>query len=403
MNRLELQEYESRVVEFPAETARLIEQNLHDVFDLNVTLEREQYRLRARNFVGTVVLPGLEIRIQPKCGTRSLFYLLTYAYKLAQLRREILPHGHVDDVREFLLSILASQIDDLLRSGLRAGYVEYRDRLSAIRGRLLLREMLVSRARHEVRVPCLFEEFTVDNPYNRVLRYALGALAPPRDPRTRLRLRRARRALSDVAHRRYSTGEIAGLHYDRLTSHYEPIHQLCRLLLDGSGIENTDGPFPLGTFLVDMNRVFEDFVAEWLRERVSAPLEVSTQHPGHLDRGRKLQIRPDLVLTHGGRPIVVADTKYKALDEDGRPSRADAYQALAYARSLRVRTALLIYASSASSRTFATIDGENALTTVGLDLQKPPPQIEAELTSLLGLMQENRLGSREAAPAANGE
>jgi 5-methylcytosine-specific restriction endonuclease McrBC regulatory subunit McrC len=47
--------------------------------------------------------------------------------------------------------------------------------------------------------------------------------------------------------------------YDRLSAHYEPIHALCRLILRCRGAEDDQGALPMGSFLVNMNALFEKF------------------------------------------------------------------------------------------------------------------------------------------------
>ena len=81
-----------------SETAVFLQRHFQRKLEVLPTATAGRYRLAAGSHVGTVVAPGLEIRIRPKCGTRNLFFLLSYAYRLADIRRELVEHEQIDDV-----------------------------------------------------------------------------------------------------------------------------------------------------------------------------------------------------------------------------------------------------------------------------------------------------------------
>lgn len=108
-----------------------------------------------------------------------------------------------------------------------------------------------------------------------------------------------------------------------------------RRVRDTTGVTAQDpGDVRLGGFLVDMAKVFEDFLTV-------ARTEALRPHGGwcraqdrcHLDVDDLIAIRPDLVRYRGGMPLAVMDAKYKAEKPAGFPD-ADLYQMLAYDRSI---------------------------------------------------------------------
>jgi 5-methylcytosine-specific restriction enzyme subunit McrC len=50
--------------------------------------------------------------------------------------------------------------------------------------------------------------------------------------------------------------------YNRLNGEYRQIHRLCGLFLQGASLSEELGPFEFRTFLLDMNKLFEDFVSK---------------------------------------------------------------------------------------------------------------------------------------------
>lgn len=80
------------------------------------------------------------------------------------------------------------------------------------------------------------------------------------------RLQRLRHIFGQIRRRVFRPPEIDRVHYDRLTEHYRSLHALCKLLLLGRGLEHESGCFPMGSFLVDMNALFESYVTRWFVE-----------------------------------------------------------------------------------------------------------------------------------------
>jgi 5-methylcytosine-specific restriction enzyme subunit McrC len=140
------------------------------------------------------------------------------------------------------------------------------------------------------------------------------------------------------------TAEVA---LDRLTEDYRPLLDLCGLVRDGLAGGRNEGAVTCPAFLLDMERVFERYVtAGFVAALGGGPVHVAVQPTfaasvavaGQPD----LCMRPDLVVLREGRPVLVADVKWKRVA--GTPLvTADLYQVLAYATALGVQRAVLIY------------------------------------------------------------
>jgi 5-methylcytosine-specific restriction enzyme subunit McrC len=96
-----------------------------------------------------------------------------------------------------------------------------------------------------------------------------------------------------------------------------------------------------------MPKLFESFVAEWLKQNAPAEWTVTAQHTAKLKANAELTYRIDLFLKDrkSGRPIAILDTKYKATE---LPIESDIQQVIAYAVETGVRHAVLVYPNSRS-------------------------------------------------------
>lgn len=195
------------------------------------------------------------------------------------------------------------------------------------------------------------------------------------------RLRKLRVAFAGLTRRRFRPVDFDELVYDRLNAAYESIHGLCRVILQGRGAEDGAGTLPMGSLLVNMDTLFEQFVAEWLRQHLPPPWRVEAQETVRLDESGGFSIRPDLVLYHGSERRLVADTKHQLAE--GRPSVGHLYQILAYCRALRLRTGVLLYPDlDQPGDRLVVADGANALHADGVDLRKSWAEIEEGMRRL---------------------
>lgn len=380
---LRLQEHGQVDLRLEESTAVYLERAYEHALDVRM-LGVGLYRVTAKSHVGVIVAPRLEILITPKCGLANTMAMIGWAYDLAAFRDERTLLADVKDFREALVALFLTECERLLRQGIRRGYGEREDDLVSMRGRLRVDAHARRGPGSAWRLPCRFEEFTGDVPFNQVLRYTLEQIGPPPAPRFASRLQRLRHLLQELSLVRFRPSDIEAFSYDRLNEHYRPVHALCRLILEARGVELEQGSMSTGSLLVDMNRLFEAFLARWLQAHLRAPWSLRSQWQSTLDQGQQVAIRPDLVLLREGRPVLVADTKYKV--DKVRPSREDAYQALAYCRGLGVRQCVLIYPDLGRDGSRVTVrDGENAIGVAGIPLGRSWAEV---LEAMEGLARE---------------
>ncbi len=95
-------------------------------------------------------------------------------------------------------------------------------------------------------------------------------------------------------------------------------------------------------FMVNMARLYELFVSEWLRKNLRDGIILKAQETIKIGDSSALQFRIDMLLLDGatGEARYVLDTKYKT---HGSPGSDDVAQVVAYATAKRCKEAILIY------------------------------------------------------------
>ena len=342
---IRLTEYQNWLGDLSEEEAEYILLHLSPKVAIRRRVQDDKYVLNPNQYVGIVTLPsGRRLESYPKVPVRNLFYMLGVAYDLpSPFRDELAKYAQLDELLEFVVSFFADLVERRLDQGLYRSYVEQEDNLMAVRGRILFAEDVRHNYVLRHRTYCRYAEFSWDIPENQIIRqvtYLLGGWGLR--PNLRRRLHRLDGALSEITSVTLPASIISGFQYNRLNEDYRHLHQLCRLFLEGSSLSEESGPFDFQTFLVNMDKLFEKFVTEILRERALSDMVVDEQVSTYLGHDHKVLMRPDILVSEGERVVLVADCKYKRL-EPNEFKNHDVYQMLAYCTATRVQRGVLIY------------------------------------------------------------
>ena len=325
-------------------------------------------RIHARSWVGLVRFSTFDVQIVPKLAgdNLGLVELIDYATGLDSLARYPSVRtiaGAGTSLFDLVALLFVEACERVLRTGLLSDYCEVEDDLPVLRGRLLIRQQVLKHFGRIDRLRCQYDEYLSNIPENQLLLAGLTACAGRVvHPIVAMRVRRL---LGIVAEACTLDGcdlrqVRSGLIYNRMNEHYREPHALAWMILDGLGIDDiySSGRHRCFAFLLDMNRLFENFVARWFGELfLSSLYRVLPQRRDrsilwNADLGRPYKaIIPDLLVEHRkeqGRYLPV-DAKYKLYDER-TISSGDIYQtflyAYAYGQTHVLPTALLLYPAS---------------------------------------------------------
>ena len=315
---------------------------------LQVDELRQGLRFRSKSWVGVVRFSQFEVRILPKLagGDLRLVELIEFTTGLDALRRYPSVRRLAADgahMLDLLILLLVEECEKILRVGLRTDYVEEEDELPVVRGRLLADRQFFERFGRVDRVICRYDDRQQDVLDNQLLAFALGVGSK------RTSHRYVRRKTRQLGHVFMSVCDPVALDlrlsrqqmfYDRLNEHYRTAHELSWLVLDALGISDvfSTGQYRVFSFLLDMKRLFEQFVlkiVEWLLH--STTFSVHHQHANrsvirHAATNKPYKrVVPDILVQGPSRAVrLVLDAKYKLYDTI-RVSSADVYQAFLYA------------------------------------------------------------------------
>lgn len=112
--------------------------------------------------------------------------------------------------------------------------------------------------------------------------------------------------------------------------------------LDFTGPAHEIGGNAMLPFLIDMAKLYESFVTEWLIKNLPNHIRLKKQEQVKIGIGQAVDFYIDIVLENKltGKPICLLDTKYKVTDT---PSSSDLQQVIAYSKALGCNQAFLVY------------------------------------------------------------
>lgn len=347
------------------------------------------WELRPGGKVGAVRVGEVDVRVVPKVDIERLVFLLSYRLRGVAWQEFVVPVEAEQDIVHVLAEMFTRSVTEAIRPGLLQGYRVTEEALAVVRGRILIDEQLKRRPGTWLPIEVSYDDFTVDNPENRVLRAALERLQ--RNPLVSADVRRRMGVLllqfADVT-RLVPGMPLPDWRITRLNRRYDIALDLARLVLASSSFDHRVGSVSVDGFILDVPKIFEDFVSAVLGDVFPGLLpgsSVMDQYPTTLDERAEVDMRPDILwIDDQLRPLAVIDAKYKEEKVSGFPN-ADLYQCLAYATALSLPRAHLIYAKGNAQVRKYTVRGNGLVISAhALDLSLPPGELLAQVQMVAG-------------------
>lgn len=341
--------------------------------------------------VGAVQIGDLLVEVKPKdkIGISQILFLLSYA-KDPGFRPDNIEAKQTSDLWSALGESLARLSERATMRGVLQGYVSQDEALRTVRGRIRMSDQVTRRPGLLFPIEVTYDEFTVDIPENQILRSAVRRmLAIPRlDTGVRRRLAHLDHQLMDASPL-IRGDRLPVWTPSRLNARYVPALRLAEIILQDMVAEASTGKIQVASFIVDMAKVFEDFVTVALAEALRKhPGRTRAQYPAFLDEKPeqtgvlRMRIKPDIVHEIDGKPALIFDAKYKAATVSGQYQNADHYQILAYATAMGRPDAWLVYAGPGQPSQRRVRNSEIFIHEYPVDLSGTPSEILARVESL---------------------
>lgn len=326
--------------------------------------------VRFGGFVGTLCVGRLLIEILPKADRHAwqtddrtywqnaLTLMLRVARKSRLEHASLAPlHTHHGTLLDLYVERYIQCVEQIVHHGLVRRYRRVEGNQTTFRGRLRVAPHIRHNSVHAERFFVEYSSYDHQHLANEVLFAALHVVRDlPIAADLQGRCRRCLLAFPELTPRRITPRNLEALPLDRATDRYREALELARLLLLHHTPGLQSGDLNVLAILVNMSRLFEDFLGQLCRHLPLPGLRVKLQYSVPFwspDAGPDRQLRPDIVLERDGYRALVIDAKWKTLPAAG-PSMEDIRQIYAYNQYFAASHSILLYPRSVRSERAST-------------------------------------------------
>lgn len=340
----------------------------------NEIIEQRFNKIRFINYVGIIKIKNVIIEIIPKISLNNDIkkdkkMLLQMLSKCIDL--EINLANSIDSKTEnynLLELILHKYIDVLLKEinkGLYYEYVNIEENLSSIKGKIIFKENTKNKFIRKSKVFCSYEEYSVDNRLNHILKLACIKIINKAQDNTLInKIRKAIFCLSNVSTISVNKGIISKFKTNKQNKRFSECLTLAKFILLNISNENAIGNDQGFSMLFEMNVLYEKYIGNLIRiisnNNNKKALLQDNRNYLLIDKNtnrKKFNLRPDIVIEENNVPTLIIDTKWKAIENNYKLSykNNDIYQMYAYIHSYKAaKRVLLLYPSLIEEKEYPT-------------------------------------------------
>lgn len=312
--------------------------------------------LQVQNYAGVVLCPdGTQIEILPKiakannqesAATEAQKSLLMMLKSLKQFRHIETEIASIKKQKLPLMEIFIAQflnaVNVLVKKGVRSDYVREQSNSAYLKGKLLHSQQLKHNFINRHKFYVEYDAYLMDRAENRLIHSALKSVASYTNVNKSKKLSQELLfAFDDVPLSTNYKNDFFSVKLQRGMQHYDVPLSWARLILEGYSPQSMLGENNAYSLLFPMEAVFENFVAKYLKQRVTNPQRLSSQVQSkslvsYGDRSY-FRLKPDLCLNDFAGLTTVLDTKWKLINQNKKSgkdkfglSQGDFYQMLGY-------------------------------------------------------------------------
>lgn len=248
---------------------------------------------------------------------KNIYYMLSYAYRsLSASDIREMGSESFENIHDMFAHIVLSEMSRIIKRGLYRTYITTDDRLSVIRGKIILADTMRNIASNKKIISCEYDEFSENNIYNQVIKTTIIMLIRQDkvSHEKRRQLRKLLVFLDNVEELPINQIKWDTIKVRKENQNYRFIMVACDYILNGLVFSDSEGRYRMNDFIDDqkMHHLYEKFILEYYRYHYSnisaAPIAVNWDlDDGFSDFLPKMQT--DITLRYKGKVLII-DAKF---------------------------------------------------------------------------------------------
>lgn len=252
---------------------------------------------------------------------RNIYYMLCYAWEntLKQEDEALLDREAFNNIYNLLSSILIQEVTKLIKSGFARGYIDQKESLPVVRGKIDLNNTLKEQALIRKQVICDYDEFLDNIIMNQIIKSTMEILliCPRVDKKYRITFKMLLRNFTNIDSIDLNNIHWSRIAYNRNNKKYRLIINVCQLINTGLIVKEEKGSSKFPAFIRDraMAKLYEKFILNFYKYELKDIKTSSSWINWQLDEPPRDNLLPimktDIELEGNGKKLII-DTKYYA-------------------------------------------------------------------------------------------
>ena len=248
---------------------------------------------------------------------KNIYYMLSYAFQtLNQGGYESVATEEFENIHNLFAAILAKGIGRQLKQGLYREYLNRKEDIAVVRGKIDMQGTIKNRIARKRMVTCEYDELSENNLLNQILKTTVMVLLRHArvDAEYKNELKKEMLFFSNVDTLEPTNIRWSSIRFQRNNSTYRMLISLCQLVLEGMLLTTDSGEHKLATFLDEqrMNRLYEKFILEYYAKECRHVTAKASLIQWALDDGIGTMLptmQSDIMLSNENKVLII-DAKY---------------------------------------------------------------------------------------------
>lgn len=318
--------------------------------------------IKPASHVGVIKYKNIQFEILPKLLAKNenrdqilknLLYMLSYTKKLDIKNTKTADLSDcANPFLETLIQVFAKSLFDALKRCAPKGYVVHSENIKFLKGKLNLPDHIKHNFINRSKFFCDFDEFSENNAINQLFLYVATCLYNiSRSQQNKKLLKFIINYYADIDFVRFYPRDLTSIKLSRNQYGFAMPLKLAKMFVEETSVDMSKNKFENIALVWDMNVLFEEFVAELLKQhKLDLKIKDIVYQQGRRllksDENNKYYSNTfvDIYITMEDGQKLVLDTKYKNnYGKYGEFSNSDIFQVTTYCRLHNAHNAVLLY------------------------------------------------------------
>ncbi len=298
-------------------------------------------KLKANQFVGVIeTKSGFVLEILPKVAkendyekSKEIFLKMLKTLKNSPFKK--LKNINLKSLKnypllEVFIKLFIDEVNLIVKKGIKSSYIKREENQNYLKGKLKLNRHLQKNFIHKERFFIEFEEYLPNIIYNQILKTTIKRLYKiSKSFKNQQALRELLYIFDGVDKVKNIKSSFDKLVLNRTLKYYKNALNLSKIFLLNQSLVPYSGKNIAFALLFDINRLFEDFIAYYLKKNYKLNLKTQdkTHYLAYQNSSGKFRLIPDIIIDNGK---IILDTKWKIVKNQKDISQSDIYQLYAY-------------------------------------------------------------------------